>query len=93
MVSALAAPLAHATALQGNPAQLRLSPGREKANGGLLHPSGLPSVIKQNDTLCDAGAPQWTGTVPLGRGRDMFFWYFESRSNADTAPLIVWLNG
>lgn len=40
-----------------------------------LHPSsaGPAPLTRQNDSLCDAGAAQWTGTVALGEGRDMFF--------------------
>ncbi|KAF2665465.1 carboxypeptidase Y [Microthyrium microscopicum] len=50
-------------------------------------------VMEQNDTICDAGSKQWSGTVNLGKGRDMFFWYFESLSHPKDDPLIIWLNG
>lgn len=29
--------------------------------------------IEQNETICDAGSRQWTGHVPLGKGRNMFY--------------------
>jgi hypothetical protein len=29
--------------------------------------------VRQNDTLCDAGSAQWTGQIPLGTGREMFY--------------------
>ncbi|KAI8711514.1 hypothetical protein NCS52_01415200 [Fusarium sp. LHS14.1] len=50
-------------------------------------------LTRQNDSLCDAGSAHWTGSVPVGDRRDMFFWYFESRADPETAPLIIWLNG
>ena len=35
------------------------------------------------------------GFVPVGSKPDskMFYWFFESRSNPDTDPLLIWLNG
>lgn len=33
----------------------------------------LPLKTQQNDTICDAGSSQWTGHVPLGKGRNMFY--------------------
>ncbi|KAI1871595.1 uncharacterized protein JN550_004589 [Neoarthrinium moseri] len=66
-------------------------------------------LTRQSEDICRAGSSQWTGTVPLGEDRDMFFcgsledqylcsWltgkgYFESRADPETAPLIIWLNG
>ncbi|KAK1838112.1 carboxypeptidase Y [Colletotrichum chrysophilum] len=50
-------------------------------------------VTRQDDRLCDAGSRQWTGFVPVNRNREMFFWYFESRNNPQTAPLLIWVNG
>lgn len=50
------------------------------------HPSSTRSapLTSQNDTLCDAGAAQWTGTVPLGEGRDMFFCTSLAVGHSDT---------
>lgn len=39
--------------------------------------------IQQNETICDAGSAQWTGHVPLGKGRNMFY----------CAPLTVFPTG
>jgi len=35
------------------------------------------------------------GFIPVGTKPDskMFYWFFESRSNPDTDPLLIWLNG
>ncbi|KAI8652073.1 hypothetical protein NCS56_01424100 [Fusarium sp. Ph1] len=56
-------------------------------------PTHRSRLLRQNDSLCDAGSAHWTGSVPVGDRRDMFFWYFESRADPETAPLIIWLNG
>ncbi|KAF4986783.1 hypothetical protein FDECE_15773 [Fusarium decemcellulare] len=56
-------------------------------------PRGNHRVIQQNDSICNASTPQWTGSVSLGGERDMFFWLFKSRKDAETDPLIIWLNG
>jgi cathepsin A (carboxypeptidase C) len=37
--------------------------------------------------------PHRTGSIPLGEGDDIFYWYFESRHNPETAPLVMWLTG
>ncbi|KAF7535653.1 hypothetical protein G7054_g5168 [Neopestalotiopsis clavispora] len=47
----------------------------------------------QNDTLCNAGSAQWSGFVNIANDRDMFYWYFESRHDPKTAPLVIWMNG
>lgn len=33
----------------------------------------LPIKVQQNESICDAGSAHWTGYVPLGTGRDMFY--------------------
>lgn len=54
--------------------------------------SGLRRPTRQNDSLCDAGADQWTGTVPLGKGRDMFFCASLATTSALFQLLITSLN-
>jgi cathepsin A (carboxypeptidase C) len=31
--------------------------------------------------------------VNVGEGRDIFYWFFDSRSNPGTDPIILWMNG
>ncbi|OIW32743.1 carboxypeptidase Y [Coniochaeta ligniaria NRRL 30616] len=50
-------------------------------------------LSSRNETVCDAGSRQWTGHVPLGKGRNMFYWYFESLVRPEEAPLVIWTNG
>ncbi|KAI8665317.1 hypothetical protein NCS56_00967400 [Fusarium sp. Ph1] len=50
-------------------------------------------VREQSPDLCDAGSRQWTGTVNVTADKSMFFWYFESRRNPETDPLLLWMSG
>ncbi|ORX63103.1 prepro-carboxypeptidase Z [Hesseltinella vesiculosa] len=43
--------------------------------------------------LCDPTVQQYSGYLDAGNNEHYFFWFFESRTNPDTAPLTVWLNG
>ncbi|KZP05946.1 alpha/beta-hydrolase [Athelia psychrophila] len=40
--------------------------------------------------LCDNGSKQYSGYLT---GSPLFFWFFESRSSAQTDPIGIWLNG
>ncbi|KAJ3407021.1 hypothetical protein CcCBS67573_g00130 [Chytriomyces confervae] len=42
--------------------------------------------------LCDTGVKQSSGYLDVD-SKHFFFWFFESRSNPSTDPLILWLNG
>eukprot|EP01047_Picozoa_sp_COSAG01_P034421 COSAG01_NODE_2584_length_7418_cov_4.468643_1_plen_326_part_00 len=40
--------------------------------------------------------PPWamySGYVPVGGGRQLFYWLFESQRNASSDPLVLWMNG
>lgn len=39
------------------------------------------------------GVNSYSGYVDLDEETHMFFWFFEARHNASTAPLTLWLNG
>ncbi|UPK93469.1 hypothetical protein LCI18_004404 [Fusarium solani-melongenae] len=57
------------------------------------HVSSQFNLRQQSEVLCDAGSRQWTGTVDVGPGKSMFFWYFESRNNPETDPVVLWMSG
>ncbi|KAL5498606.1 hypothetical protein ACEPAH_1960 [Sanghuangporus vaninii] len=43
--------------------------------------------------LCDPGVQQYSGYLDVTDGKHLFFWFFESRTSPEDAPLILWLNG
>ncbi|KAF4658214.1 hypothetical protein FOL47_008127 [Perkinsus chesapeaki] len=47
----------------------------------------------RNEELCDPNVKQVYGYFDGGKGRKLFFWFFESRSNPSQDPLILWLDG
>ena len=55
-------------------------------------PSHSLRVKRQNDTICDARTPQYTGWLDVG-SKHLFFWYFESEGNQKSDPLTLWLTG
>ncbi|KAK1977907.1 serine carboxypeptidase [Colletotrichum cereale] len=48
-----------------------------------------------NSGICETtkGVKQYSGYFDVGNDENMFFWFFEARNNASTAPLALWLNG
>lgn len=45
-------------------------------------------------TLCDPSVQQLSGYFASGtEGREYFFWFFESRNDPSTDPLVMWLTG
>ncbi|CEI85808.1 hypothetical protein RMCBS344292_00259 [Rhizopus microsporus] len=43
--------------------------------------------------LCDVKVIQYAGYFDLGKDIHYYFWFFESKSQASSSPLTVWLNG
>lgn len=71
-----------------------------------LPPSGglkeLPVSSPPNSTvrfkeqlICETtpGVKSYSGFIDLGSDSHTFFWFFEARHNATTAPITLWLNG
>lgn len=49
---------------------------------------------KQDNSTCPTyGESQWTGAVTVDKGRDLFYWYFDSRNDPENDPIIIWMNG
>ncbi|KAF4452568.1 Carboxypeptidase Y like protein A [Fusarium austroafricanum] len=67
----------------------------QKPLAGETGPAANPSftVRQQPHDLCDTDSRQWTGTVNVTADKSMFFWYFESRNNPKTDPLLLWMSG
>ncbi|OAX40538.1 hypothetical protein K503DRAFT_601654 [Rhizopogon vinicolor AM-OR11-026] len=43
--------------------------------------------------LCDPSVKQYSGYLDISDDKHLFFWFFESRSSPEDAPLLMWLNG
>ncbi|KLO10066.1 serine carboxypeptidase [Schizopora paradoxa] len=43
--------------------------------------------------ICDPNVQQYSGYLDISNSKHLFFWFFESRSKPDEAPLILWLSG
>ena len=48
-----------------------------------------------NSGICETtpNVKQYSGYLSVGENMNMWFWFFESRRNPETAPLIAWFNG
>ncbi|KAL1920372.1 uncharacterized protein VTP21DRAFT_749 [Calcarisporiella thermophila] len=58
------------------------------------HPAFPDHALRyQNPTLCDPTVKQISGYLDTDRDSHFFFWFFESRSNPEKDPLVIWLNG
>ncbi|RJE25206.1 Carboxypeptidase Y [Aspergillus sclerotialis] len=55
-------------------------------------PSHSVRIRQQNDSICAAGSPQYTGWLDVGP-RHLFFWYFESQNDPVNDPLTLWMTG
>ncbi|CAG8560710.1 11044_t:CDS:2 [Paraglomus brasilianum] len=51
------------------------------------------SIRLKPGSLCDNSVKQYTGYLDAGSNRHFFFWFFESRNNPSTDPIVLWLNG
>jgi len=51
--------------------------------------------IIEDSGICETtpGVKTYSGYLSVGTNMSMWFWFFEARSNASTAPLALWLNG
>jgi len=51
--------------------------------------------VTENSGICETteGVYQASGYGDLTSSESIWFWFFEARQNADTAPLVLWFNG
>jgi len=54
-------------------------------------------LVEENPTICDPNVKQYSGYFKLRTSKlltkNYFYWFFESRSNPSTDPVILWLTG
>lgn len=76
---------------------LTAMPERGDANGFQVFqsphsPNYSIRIRQQNDSVCVANSPQYTGWLDIGP-KHLFFWYFESQNDPAKDPLMLWMNG
>ncbi|WVR03482.1 hypothetical protein IAU60_000473 [Kwoniella sp. DSM 27419] len=49
--------------------------------------------IKSTTGWCDPDVRSFSGYLDVGYGKDLFFYFFESRSKPSEDPVIMWING
>ncbi|KAI0789518.1 Alpha/Beta hydrolase protein [Abortiporus biennis] len=60
----------------------------------VTHPQFSSYQLRVTDPeLCDPAVKQHSGYLDISDGKHLFFWFFESRTNPESAPLTLWLNG
>ncbi|ORX34677.1 Alpha/Beta hydrolase protein [Kockovaella imperatae] len=57
-----------------------------------LHPKHKMR-IKSHHGWCDPWTKSYSGYLDVGDGRDLFFYFFESRSDPSKDPVVMWING
>ncbi|BEJ16680.1 hypothetical protein CspHIS471_0600810 [Cutaneotrichosporon sp. HIS471] len=57
-----------------------------------MHPDHMVR-IKSTEGWCDPNVKSFTGYLDVGGGKDLFFYFFESRGNPKEDPIIMWING
>lgn len=57
--------------------------------------TGAKLEFVTNSGICETtkGVNQYSGYLSVGTNMNMWFWFFEARSNPTTAPLATWFNG
>ncbi|KAL8687804.1 MAG: hypothetical protein Q9224_005046, partial [Gallowayella concinna] len=57
--------------------------------------TGARIEFVKNSGICETtpGVNQYSGYLSVGNNMNMWFWFFEARSNPETAPLAAWFNG
>ncbi|CAG8450261.1 9263_t:CDS:10 [Diversispora eburnea] len=58
----------------------------------IVHHESFPEyqVRYKEPKICD---PSYSGYLDVEETKHFFFWFFESRSNPETDPIVLWLNG
>ncbi|ORY34286.1 Alpha/Beta hydrolase protein [Naematelia encephala] len=49
--------------------------------------------IKSTNGFCDPSVKSYSGYLDIGDGKDLFFYFFESRSDPKKDPVVMWING
>jgi carboxypeptidase C (cathepsin A) len=71
------------------------APPADDATALLMEPLEQDLVTDLPGLEYDPGFKQYAGylTIDEGHGRNIFYWYMESKSSPSTDPLVLWTNG
>lgn len=76
------------------PPQHQFQALQARSNHSSTYKAGQHTLREQDNKTCATnGEKQWTGTIDVTDDRRLFFWFFESRSNPETDPIVIWVNG
>ncbi|RDX52337.1 alpha/beta-hydrolase [Lentinus brumalis] len=83
----------HADVLLPSDASLDLETPYVEFQSSIMHDTKVRYV--RNSGVCETtpGVNQWSGYLDIGANKSMWFWFFEARSEPETAPFTLWLNG
>ncbi|OAX40545.1 alpha/beta-hydrolase [Rhizopogon vinicolor AM-OR11-026] len=60
----------------------------------VVHPQFSDCKLRITEPkLCDPNVKQYSGYLDITNDRHLFFWFFESRTSPEDAPLLMWLSG
>ncbi|EER18452.1 conserved hypothetical protein [Perkinsus marinus ATCC 50983] len=59
----------------------------------LFEPKLTVTSMRQKDGLCDPSVAQFAGYFEARPKKSYFFWFFESRSDPENDPTVMWLTG
>ncbi|KAB5580577.1 serine carboxypeptidase-domain-containing protein [Coniochaeta sp. 2T2.1] len=73
----------------------RVMPGSRRSTQTRGQSTQYPAVRYKKTSICETteGVASYSGYIDLDEHSHLFFWFFEARRNAETAPITFWLNG
>ncbi|CCL99512.1 uncharacterized protein FIBRA_01530 [Fibroporia radiculosa] len=70
-----------------------LQPAQKEFASQTLEDTKIRYVLDSGVCETTPGVSQMSGYVDIGANMSMWFWFFESRNQPETAPFTLWLNG
>ncbi|KAN0064295.1 hypothetical protein ACQY0O_002481 [Thecaphora frezii] len=55
--------------------------------------NAVGNVVNDQEAFCDPTVTSWSGYIDTLDGKSLFFYFFESRSDPENDPVLLWVNG